>query len=328
MRCAVLVLIGWSAAHARAQAPESAAVSTDTAPTRVHVEADGECPSAKQLEDTLEPLLGPGRVALDGESRATDATLPVQARVSDRGERYLIEIRSLQRELEDRARDCVERARVAAVLIALNVGEAERKPPPEPPPVERVERVEPPPPAIEEPAAPEPLAMGMQLLGSGELATEIERGAFGGSVGVWWSADGFGVALDAGLLSPVTLTLEPRGPTRGRAALMRVPFTLSGRYLIAAGAFALGPALGLSLDVLRVAGSGVEREQTAVRVSFGGFLALEAHAELGAQLEAVLRLNLRAFPSAYRLAVPPEGALGETPQLWVGASLGLGWRFR
>jgi hypothetical protein len=100
------------------------------------------------------------------------------------------------------------------------------------------------------------------------------------------------------------------------------------RYLFAAGRFGLGPAVGMAVDVLRVAGEDVERAQTAVRASFGGFAALEARARLGAELEAVLRLNVRAFPKAYTLAVPPEGALGETPKLWLGANIGLGWRFR
>jgi hypothetical protein len=90
------------------------------AQAELHVEvAVGACPDARQLRAALAPVL------------ERDVTIVVEptgaaarrARVIDRGERYAIEIDGAHREVEDPRRDCVERARVASVFIALNMQE-------------------------------------------------------------------------------------------------------------------------------------------------------------------------------------------------------------
>ena len=97
------------------------------AQAELHVEVPGgSCPNARQVEAALAPVLE-RNVTLVVEPSGPETR---RARVLDRGARYVIEIDGARREVEDPQRDCVERARVASVFIALNMQDA--RPEPEP----------------------------------------------------------------------------------------------------------------------------------------------------------------------------------------------------
>jgi hypothetical protein len=209
----------------------------------------------------------------------------------------------------------VERARVAAVLIALNLKASEPQPSP---PAE-------PPPAPSEPKAPQGLVIGVRLLGEAAYASAIEQGAGGAGLGFFLGQHAFFVGLDVGLLSPAEVALQERGALSPTVALLRLPIVLAASYRPRLGDFSLGPSAGLALDLLRLQGENVERPQTELRVNPGVFGAAELGWHFAPSLLATLRLGLSAFPRAYDLSVDPEGPLGRTPQLWLSAGLGLGW---
>ncbi len=283
----------------------------------LHVEvADGACPDARQLEQALAPVLDPS-VVLVFEATASTTR---RVRVSDEGKAYAIEIDGERREVSDARRDCVERARVAAVFIALNMQAAKPEPAKEPLP-------EPEP----EPEAPEPPPLvpgfGASSFALSEQATDAERAAFGAGASVFYAGAPFRFELSAAILAPIELELTPRDDVRGRVDLMRVPFALTGSYLLRVGDVELGPLLGLALDVLHMKGQGLERPQTELRLSAGVVLGAAAHLWLSRHVGLFLQAQMRAFPRAYRLAVEPTGALGETPRIWLGAQLGAQARF-
>lgn len=284
----------------------------------LHLEvAAGACPDAGQLEQALAPVLEPSVVLV---LEATASTTR-RARVSDGGDAYAIEIDGERREVTDTRRDCVERARVAAVFIALNMQATKPEPPKEPEPDE-------PEPEPEEPEPP-PLApgVGASLFALGEHATDAERTAFGAGASVFYAGAPFRFELSAAVLAPIELELTPRDDVRGRVDLMRVPLALTASYLLRLGDIELGPLLGLALDVLHMKGQGVERPQSELRLSAGVVLGAAAHLWITRHIGLLFHAQMRAFPRAYRLAVEPTGALGETPRVWLGAQLGAQARF-
>lgn len=288
------------------------------APEELHVAVeDGACPDAEKLRDALSPLLEQG-VALVFE--ATPSTTR-RASVIDSGDRYAIEIDGARRDVDDARRDCVERARVAAVFMALNM-QAQPAPQPVPPSEPEPEPREP-----EPEAPPMPPGFGATAFVLAEHATEVDRTAFGGGASLFYATEPFRFELSAGVLAPIELRLEPRGDVRGRVQLTRVPLALTASYLLRLGAFELGPVLGLALDVLHLRGQGVERPQSELRVSPGLLLGAGAQLRLTPRIGLVLELQMRAFPRAYRLTVEPTGALGETPRLWLSGQLGVQARF-
>lgn len=305
-----VLLCGLTAAGAQAQAGATA----------VHVELDPDaCPGAALLRQKLQPLLGDD-VELVIESAPAGDAGSARASVRDFGAAYAVEVGELRREVGDGARDCVERARVAAVFIALNV-----KPPPaaeEPPP----EPSEPEPPEPEPAADEQRTRWGVRLSGEAAYAVAIDRSAFGASAALWLGLGALRLDAGVGGLSPAQVELDARAGVQGSVALMRIPLTASASYLWRAGPLAFGPALGLAVDLLRLRGEGVERPQTELRVNPGGFAAADAHLRLTPALSTVLRVALAAFPRAYDLSVDPEGRFARTPRLWLSASLGIAWQ--
>jgi len=292
---------------------------------RVQVEADA-CPSAALLEQKLAPLLPGVTLAFAAPSSSPSSSPPSPAQsvsVSDLGERYAIEVAGLSREVQDPARDCVERARVAAVFIALNLAQKpEPEPAPQPaPPAESA----PPPEPTDEPQEPPGLQLGLRVFGDGAYALAPERGALGGGLGAWLGHGAWRVALDVGVLSPVRVSFAPAD---GAVSVLRLPVVASAGFRLRVGRLELGPSVGLALDVLHLRGVEVLRPQSQLRFDPGLSVAAEAGLRLAPALVVGLRVHAEALARAYALRVDPLGPLAHTPRLWLGASLGLDWQLR
>jgi hypothetical protein len=309
----------------------------------MHLDIEGDgCPDAALVEQALVPLIG-GDAEISADSGGT-----VRASVRDLGERYRVEVGAVAREFDDSAHDCRERARVAAVFITLNRKEAQAapKPPaPSPQPARPQPKTEPKPEAEPdddgepepelEPPAPTPFEdradvvhYGIQLFGAAAFAPDPSKLAPGGGGGSWLTTGAFRFEVSAGVLAPADIDLRSRSSVSGSVSLLRVPASASASYLLRAGAFRFGPALGLALDVLQMSGKDLPDPQRALRVNPGGLVALDAHARLGREWLGLLRLSLSAFPRAYDLAVDRAGKLGSTPRLWLGATLGFEYQIR
>jgi hypothetical protein len=288
--------------------------------------APAACPNAALLRAQLTPLV-PGQVELsfDGGERRGPLQ-PGQARVRDLGEAYAIEAPGAQREVEDSIRDCLERARVAAVFIALNVKPIPKPEPAPPPEPEAEPEPEPEPePEAEPEAEPDGTRFGLLLFGGLGYAGEIERVAPGGGFGAFVVRDDWRFLVSAALLAPAEFELAESGGERGSVELWRMPASVSAGYRLRAGPFEVGPALGLAVDVLRLRGQGVDDPQTELRANPGFLLAADLHLPFTRRLSASLRLGLSWFPRAYDLSLEPGGRVGQTPRLWFGGHLGLGF---
>jgi hypothetical protein len=276
-----------------------ASASAESAPVHVQLAA-AACPSPSALEGKLEPLL-------DAELTVSERDPAAEAVITDDGSSFTVEVAGVEREFSDPARDCIERARQAAVFIALNLK----------------------PSAAEEPSdagADEAARLGLQV--SGELAYSgaPRRIGPGFGAGVWLEYGSLRFVFSAALLLANEIAVQS-ADVAGSVQLTRVPLALSGSYLWHFGRLAIGPSLGLGLDVLRLRGVDLERAQTQLRANLGAIAALDAQLELTHALCAVMRVGLSAFPRSYRLSIVPVGLAGETPTFWFAASLGMSWQF-
>ena len=266
--------------------------------------AEGGCPSPQMLRDKLEPLIDDDAGELEVSSSGLLRAGVVQASVRDLGERYVVEVDGLRREFDDSAHDCVERARVAAVFLALNV-----RPPP-----------------AKVRATPETRA-GLRLYGEGVYATEVERASGGGTLGGWLERAWFRVDVTAGVLAPIQIPLRAVEGTRPSISLLRVPLRLSASCQWELGGVRLGPELGLAVDLMRIRGEGAENPRTELRGNVGLLLAANLRIGLSDRWSLGLSVGLEALARAYDLEVGPANTqLGRTPRLWLFAGLGLEWR--
>ncbi len=282
---------------------------------RLALEVKSSCPTAALVRAQLVPLLR-------GYELSTEAPAHV-ARVEDLGESYSFGIGRAWRQVRDPERDCLERARVAAVFLALNL------PAPASEPAALAPRpASPPEPNRDAPAAaaqePRPYAAALRLLALAETAP---------GAGVVTTGAGAGVTLPLGpvafsVLGAVTTPTRPYqvDSEPARFELWRWPLAALFRLEKDFGVMGLGVESGLALDVLRFRGEAVPNPDTLVRVNPGwrlnGVIRLRASRRLG----ALLLPEISFFPRTYVVRVEPTSVLAETPRWWMGLSLGLEYR--
>ena len=258
--------------------PAAAVGQTAAEPT---VEAMGSCPDAGAVRGLLAPLLS--------INEALTATVIVQ----DRGSRFRVVVGATAMMLDDPARDCVARARAAAVVAAnaLQVHEVVLGPP-----TWTVEK------GLVIEAA---FDRGEPLWSYG---AEI-RGAFGSKP---WSVVGA-----AGARTPVTLTLNDGF----KAEIIRFPLDGGMRLTSYRWRFRPWLVLGASATVTGVLGQDVVESQREWRLGLGALAMAGATLRVIGRLGVAAALAVRWEPRPYRLQVAPVGTVGETPEWWFGLSL-------
>lgn len=283
----------------------------------IEVEAAGRCPAQDAVAAALAPVLG----------REPARPLSAAPRVVDLGDRFEVTAAGQRGQYDDPARDCRERARIAAVFIALALNPPELQPsPPEPsaPTAPATAEV----PLLRadvrggEPAAPTWVAAGAAarldgaaagddpaqtvLVGGGEL-----RGAFG--------RRGWGVVATAGVLAPATARFGTI-PVRQQ----RFPFSLGVTAIGAAPwGFQVAGDAAVVVAPFTVRGEGLQSGAAAWRVDVGARLALALRSPpLAKRSIFFLEVHAEAFPRPYHLDVGPVGTVGTTSKLWLGAAVG------
>lgn len=297
----------WVAAAAWCAPPSGPAAAQPAAP---HLRiTGGSCPSAGQVAGQLLPLL-PSDARVD----ATPSEAPAaneggtRVRLENAGERYRIVLPGAVRALRDLRQDCTERARIAAVFIALNTPASQDAPP-----------------APQAPS-PRPWALGMRGALGVAAAPSVHSGAPALQLGLWAQQGALRLGVDAGALWPMSLSLRGTGP--GEASVVRFPLGLGLSYAWHIGAWSLGPWAGLGADLLSMRGRQLGSGRAGLRLSPWGGLGLVTRVQLGSGLGVGLRLASLAHARRYALQVQPLGTVARTPRLWLQGHLGLDWRLR
>lgn len=266
----------------------------------------------------LEPLIGHERTL--ARDPPADSTPSAIATVRDLGQRYAIEVSAVVSEQTDTARDCVERARVAAVFIAMNV----RTPPPAHARDETPARREPAPSPV--PAAPTAPSWQLALGAFASLAyAPSAQLAGGGGLELWLTRAHLQLGLTSGALSASQLAIDPG---TGHVDLLRLPTNVLAGAMWRISRFELGAALGLALDLLRAQGRALARSESGWRANVGGVLALQSRLLLTHRWSLSALVNGSFFPRSYQLQVAPAARSADTPRFWLAAQLGVLFRLR
>jgi hypothetical protein len=288
------------------------------------ITVSGACPSAEAIWSAVQSLVA----AKDLDKLSTASKVAV----SDLGDTYRVAVTAQGidrlRVYRDLGRDCVHRARFAAVFVVLTLMPpdvlldalpAPPEPPPPPPP-------SPPPPTVAPPSPPaRPRRLRLELVALGELAPALgsapETTALGGEL-----------RAVARLKTTLALTLAAGYAPRVRfdlggltASEWRLPFDAGLRLaLVTARALELSGELGLGGALFHAAGTDTVDPQSGTRLDLGaraGFVL-----RLGrpaARLAPVVGVHAELFPKPYDITVTPQGMLGRTPALWLGATAGI-----
>lgn len=278
------------------------------------------CPGRAQVELAVRQALAASHGG--GEAR-------VQVAVEDRGPRYRVSVLGRDREFTDAARRCDERARAAAVFVALTVDppsiDAPASPPAAPPPAAAsvvLRRAQ----ASQVPQTIDrrrDLHLDVSALGSVSAGPHGDGSSVtgGGELRIALDWRWLGVAVGAGALAPAPVNLA-----RGRAMVQRSPFDLSLRLRGRRGRIGGLIEAGLLLAVTSIAGDGFAIDQGATRLDVGGRAAAALEVWCTERLAVVAAVEADLTPQR-ELAVGAE-VVGQTPLAWVGALLGIAVRIR
>ena len=265
------------------------------------VAVTGDCPGAEAVTAALRSALG------------SDAKVGVSEppRVSDQGDRFSVAAAGQVQQYADPGRDCEERARAAAVFIALALNPPLA--PPGPAPTVRDAPAPPPPPAS---ARWLDLAVAARADGGPGQAVGPAIGAEIHAAAGWrW----LGVAATAGILAPSEGTYSSITVRQQRFPLS---LALTARRDVSQR-LAISGAAGAALVPLTVRATAIDGGPSSTRLDAGIRLAFELRFRATPRLAPFVDLHAEFFPRAYELQVDPLGTIGSTGRFWLGVSAGV-----
>jgi hypothetical protein len=309
---AVVIVLASATEATAADPPE-----TSTPPT-IGVAARS-CPTRDAVAAAVSSAVAHLRPGLD--------PLPSDFRIVDLGDAFEVTAGGQAQQYADAARDCAERARVAAVFVALALNPPSLALPPAPAPAPAVgpgpvQPIEPPPARRQSWIS---VGLAARLDGAvGGGANTTGGTSAGGEIEVALGRGSIGVEATAGVVTSTETAIgsvrvgERRFPCSLSAALRR---RTTAHLEVRAG-------LGLSLTPLTLRGQGLDSTLPVTRLDVGARLAIELRVvELA--LAPFASLHLEYFPRTYDIAVDPLGDIGTTAPFQIGLSLGMAfdtWR--
>jgi hypothetical protein len=274
------------------------------------------CPRSDAVLAELGTLLPPDR--LSARLRAFPGT-PAVVELIDLGVPFQVVVAGRVREYHDEARDCVHRARVAAVFVALTIDPASVAAPAPPPP----RPAPPPPPALIAGAPPVPAPPARARL---DLAAAIDAGV-GSADRVAQAGAAARVTIGGGRLAFVTgaLALWPVDTSVGGVRLRqwRLPFDAGVRASFTARRD-LAPygELGLCAAVLSETALDLATAGSRMAVELGARAALGVRTGAG-RFAPFAALHVELIPVPAEIYALPRGVAGHTPYVWIGLSAGV-----
>jgi hypothetical protein len=271
------------------------------------------CPTPGQVSGLLAPLLPGSRISSSsGAASADDVT------ISDDGPSFRVVAAGQERSFVDPVRECLDRARHAAVFVALAL---------DPPAISATTPKPPPPERPETPIEPLPLKplshfdleLGALALAAAGSSARSATYPVGIAARARWGRE-IGVAGGAGLV-PGELSFRTVD-TR----VLWLPFHLGVGLNIRSASFELGGELGPAVTVFGILGQNLVGARRQWRADVGGRAALEGRVWIAETFGLFAGAQVSAFARPYDLKVDPAGEgsqVGATPWLWWGGSIGI-----
>jgi hypothetical protein len=280
------------------------------APLRV-VAAEDACPASADVALVLSRLLARSPVVA-----STTPETNADVSIVDDGAEFRVIVAGFEKSFSDPERACGERAREAAVFVALVLDHAagSSRPsapaalaPPPPPPEDESDHAPRPPidlafgPAFEVAPGAAPFAPGLEL--------RLRHGQ--------WPSLSLGLS---GFL-PATLDF---GPVRADASWF--PVDVSVGLVAKRNDLELSWDLGPGAALVSIKGRDLDNSERSVRLELGARTALSARWWLGRQMGVFVSSHVTLLPHPYPVNVEPLGRAGTTPAFWVGGAVGVALR--
>ena len=307
----VLMTLLASAGGARgADRPETGPTPASV-PAAIAATTAAGCPTREAVAAALFPAVSHLRPGRD--------PLPPDFRIVDLGDAFEITAGGQAQRYADAPRDCLERARVAAVFVALAVNPPSiLSPPPPPAPAAQM----PPTPVLERSWLSVGVAARIDDALGGGSATAGGTTA-GGELEVAVGGGAFGLAATAGVVTSTESTIDAV-----RVGQHRFPCSLSATVRRRASArLELRGELGASLTPFTLHGQGLETTLPVTRFDAGPRAAVELRFPMR-PLVPFVGLHAEYFPRTYEISVAPLGDIGATAPFQIGLSLGVAFEAR
>lgn len=282
------------------------------------VEGASACPEPRAVWGALGGLVEIDRVenrlrTLAGEPRAIEVT--------DLGAAFRVRVGDRSREYEDDARDCGNRAKLAALFVALAADSAEvppavppiQPPPPPPPPV--VATVSAPPP----PTAPRRRVLHLEVGADARVGIGASTAAPGALAQLAWERRRLVVTAGARGSAPAQATIGDVRLRQWRAAAQltaRVHLLYDRPVLPFLEFGAVATLLSERASDLATARAGMAGALGVVVGGGASFL----RRRWGSSF---VLLEAELYPAPPTISVLPGGDVGRTPRIWVGAAAGV-----
>jgi len=301
------------------QTPGGAAAATpapaSTPPAPPVMSADGVCPDQTAVWSELGTLVP--RERFQARLREVGGAGPAIA-VADLGASYRVTAAGRVRLYRDEARDCAERARVAALFIGLAIDPADTvaaaAPPPAPPTPQQ---------ARPSPTRPLPPPETPPLL-EVQVGPAFDVGLGSGNTG-FAPAGLVGLAVGRGVVAALVAIAAdlPADASAGsvRVRQWRAPVSVGVRARLARARVEPYAELGLAAGPIVARGRDVVSPSTAVSLELGVAAALGVR--LGGRTGGFLVARGELVPDPPEVFAFPAGAAGHTARFWIGAAAGV-----
>ena len=278
--------------------------------------AKATCPTARQVKSELERLLSRTSITLEtGPANAPEAT------ISDQGVQFRVTIAGHERSFDDAARQCDERARQAAVFLALVLDPllmAELSAEPSASPTPAAAPAAPPRPPAEPKA--KLLQWEMTLGGVVHVAPGVDGRETTAAPGVALftrAKRGLHLALGAGVQN-AKLRFDI-----AQADAWWIPIDVAVGLQSRANAWEIGAEIGPSMSVLSIVGENLKESSPQLRLDLGGRASVWSRFWFGPQFGVFFSAETVVRPFPHVIDIEPRGSIGQTPSLWLGVSAGI-----
>ncbi len=266
------------------------------------------CPTPRQLAAELRSLFP----TLAFELTAADS--PGGVRITDEGSDFVVTVDDQSRKFDDPQRECAERARLAAVFVALaldplHVPEAERVRESTPPSTSPARRTR-----LRQARFDLELGPLLWVAPFAESDNVPRAGGLGARFG-FGATLGFSLGL-AGFL-PASLQYESAD-----ARAIWVPVDIALRARTRLSSWELGGEIGPLAALLSLRGEAVADARSAARVELGARLGASLRYFAAPNNAVFLGVQWVVFPRPYELELEGVGRVGRTPSQWFGLAIG------